>query len=917
MSDVMLYAVLGLGAGAAYALIAQGLILVHRGTGVVNFAQGAIAMIAAYLYTWLANDGFSPVVAVVLSLIGAAVLGAVIQRVVMHPLSRAPLLAKLVATLGLMLVLQAAASLIFGTELRTVPPILPTNTVSAFGVMFGVDRLVLLVIVLILAAALSAFSNRTNTGALVRGASDSEAGVALLGYSLNAVSALTWVLGSVLAGFAGIVLAPMTALDIVTMILLVIPALAVCLLAKFSSFWVASIAGLVLGVGQSVLANYWPLESPTIDGIQQGLPFLLIIVVMVWRGRSIPDRTTLSIGRPPTASPARGKPAVLLGVVVIAVVVTYMASASYQTAISIGLISGIIALSLVVLTGYIGQISLAQIAFAGLGAYFCSVYADRLGLPFPLPIFIAAVTVVPVGILLALPALKVRGVNLAVVTLGAAVAIDALVFKDSNLTGGFNGAKVPPPVLFGIEFDGVLYPFRFAMLALAALILCVALVAWVRRSSLGLTMLAIRDNERAASAEGVNIVGTKLIAFAISAFLAGVAGAMLGYLYGSISFERFAPLASIGFLAVAYIGGIGSIGGAIFAGLLVAGGPIFNLMSSNPQIDRYQMLIAGLGVVFTAIYNPDGLGPFNAAQFQKLKARLSRSRVGEGGARDVDVSDTSAGKSEIDTTLMDSLTARAGAVPDSRMLLEVKDVRVEYSGVTAVDGVSLQYPSGALIGLIGPNGAGKTTFIDAVCGFVDCTGQITFDGEEIEGVPAYRRARLGLRRTFQNVELFDDLTVRENLQLRGSNSSVSTEGTTIESLTVDQTLELVGLAGRGDVYPGELSTGERKLAGLARALRGGSRMLLLDEPAAGLDSHESEILGQRLRGLLGLGLTILLVDHDLNLVMGVCDRVDVLDQGRLIASGPPEAVRVDPAVRSAYIGDAPEAATGVSGELVR
>ena len=506
MKDVLLFAALGLGAGSAYALIAQGLLLVHRATGVVNFAQGGIAMISAYSYVWLTNnDGFSPVAATLVVVPLAGVLGALVQWLVMRPLGRAPLLAKLVAVLGVVLVLEAAGTLIFGDQLQAVPSLLPTSSIDLFGVHFGRDLLILLLIALALAAALSLFARRSTLGSLVRAASDSEAGIAILGYSLNAIATSTWVAGSMLAGFAGILIAPITSLSVDGIILLIIPALAVTLLAGFTSFWVATGAGLVLGILQSELAGYWTLNSPTTQGMQEAIPFLLIIGVMVVRGRPIPGHSALTLGRPPLAPPARGNPVVLAGVLAVTVALTAVASNSYQTAIATGLISAIVALSLVVLTGYAGQISLAQMTFAGLGAYCCSRLATNLGLPFPLAVVVSGIAMVPCGLLLGAPALRVRGVNLAVVTLGAAVAVDSLIFNDPSLTGGANGISIPSPSIFGYSLDGFIHPFRFAMTVLVVLVLCFAGVAWLRRSPLGLTMLAIRDNERAAAAEGVNV----------------------------------------------------------------------------------------------------------------------------------------------------------------------------------------------------------------------------------------------------------------------------------------------------------------------------------------------------------------------------------------------------------------------------
>jgi ABC-type branched-subunit amino acid transport system permease subunit/ABC-type branched-subunit amino acid transport system ATPase component len=926
VTTVFLYAVLGLGAGSAYALIAQGLILVHRASGVVNFAQGAVAMFTAYFYTWLTNHGLSNVPAALVAIAGAGVLGALVQQFVMRPLGRAPLLAKLVAALGVVLVLESLAGIVFGYDLQTAPPLLPASTVHVFGTDVGLNRIILFVIAIALAAALSVFARRTTMGSLFRAASDSEQGLAILGYSQNAVSTSAWVAGSMLAGFAGIVIAPITSLSVTTIILLIIPALSVTLLAGFTSFWFATIAGLLLGILQSEIAGYWTISSPTIEGMQNAAPFLLIIIVMVLRGRAIPGRATIALGRPPLAPPARAKPAVLAGVVVLAVVLTYVASNNYQTAISVGLISAMVALSLVVLTGYVGQISLAQMTFAGLGAYFCSRFADDMGIPFPFSIIVAGLATGIGGVILGLPALRVRGVNLAVVTLGAAVAVDSLVFNDASLTGGYSGISIKSPSIFGYSLDGIIHPFRYAMVCLVVLILCVAGVAWLRRSRLGLMMLAVRDNERAAAAEAVNTVRTKLIAFGLSAFMAGVAGGLFAYLYGHLSFDSFAPLASVTFVTTAYIGGIGSIAGAVIAGVISAGGPVFELFASNASVDRYQALIAGAGVVLTAVLNPDGVAPEFNKNYKALMRRLRRDKATPAGSAPAAAAPT-AGRAPIsiaavaaerrkhDGTVPDTVPDDTGpdnTGRDAAPLLDARGIRVAFGSVVAVDSVDFTVRRGRLVGLIGPNGAGKTTFIDAVCGFVAAGGSVRFDGQPVERRPAHERARLGLRRTFQTTELFEDLTIRENLIVPARAHAAGADEPASNRFSVEEILRLLDLQDKAECLPRELSSGEAKMAGLARALRGEPKLLLLDEPAAGLDSQESRELGRRLLSLLDLGISMVLVDHDLELVMGVCDEVVVLDRGHLLASGPPETVRRDPAVRAAYIGGADDQAASVT-----
>ena len=911
MNDVLLFGILGLGAGAAYALVAQGLILVYRATGVVNFAQGAIALTGASTYVWLTNQhGLSPVAATLVTLLAMGALGALIQRLVMRPLGRAPMLAKLVSVLGLILLLQGIVLLAFGTDFQTVQPLIPFDSMEMFGVTFGRDRAILFVMAIVLAAALSWFGRYTTQGTLFRAAADSEEGVAILGYSLNAIATSAWVAGAMLAGFAGIVIAPITTLNSITIVLIVIPAVAVALLSGFQSFWVATGAALLLGVLQAEVARYWTASTPTIQGMQQALPFVLIIIVMVVRGRAIPGRGTITLGRPPLAPPVSVGPVGMSVLVTATIAVTYLMSHSYQFAMATGFASAIVALSLVVLTGYVGQISLAQMTFAGLGALFCSWFANNLNLPFPLPIIAAGLAVVPFGVLLGIPALRVRGVSLAVVTLGAAVAIDGLVFSDTSITGGTDGISIPSPELFGYSIDSVIHPFRYAMFTLFVLIVCMVGVGVLRRSRLGLKMLATRDNERAAAAEGISTMQTKLVAFAIAAFLAGVAGGLLGYLYGRVTFDAFGPLASVFFVTTAYIGGIGSIWGAVIAGMVTVGGPLFNLLASSNSVDKLALVISGAGVILTAILNPDGIAPAFGKRFQLMKEKQGRGK-------------RKATERATDEVSIDEAASKRDIVrpPVGEPILEARGLTVRFGAVVAVDDVDLTVRKGTIVGLIGPNGAGKTTLIDAVCGFVPSTGDVTFEGRPMNRLAVHRRAHHGLRRSFQSVELFEDLTVHENLVVpaRAEHDGQSEDS----QLSVDEVLALVGLDGKADLYPRELSAGETKLVGLARALRGGPKVLLLDEPAAGLDSGESRQLGDHLVLIAAMGITIVLVDHDLDLVMGVCDEVVVLDRGRLLAVGPPDEVRRDPKVRAAYIGAEPDgeheidaSAEGIDNETV-
>jgi branched-chain amino acid transport system ATP-binding protein len=246
-------------------------------------------------------------------------------------------------------------------------------------------------------------------------------------------------------------------------------------------------------------------------------------------------------------------------------------------------------------------------------------------------------------------------------------------------------------------------------------------------------------------------------------------------------------------------------------------------------------------------------------------------------------------------------------------VLQATGISVSFGGVRAVVDVDLGVGEARLVGLIGPNGAGKTTFIDAISGFVRCRGSVELDGHDLTRLPPHARARLGLARTWQSIELFDDLTVRENLLVASHRPSVwRTIRETVSrpdpgTAEIGPALELLGLESVADELPTELSQGRRKLVGIARALVTRPRLLCLDEPAAGLDTHESEELGRRLRQLADAGQSMLLVDHDMGLVLGICDEVTVLEFGKVIAHGPADAVRRDEAVITAYLGSAASA----------
>ena len=632
MTTFVVYAILGLGAGVAYAALAFGVVAVYKGSGVLNFAHGAIALLAAYAYADLSGSGsgqagLPPYVALLIAMVGAALLGVLFNFLVMKRLRSAPNLAKVVATLGLLSLLQGVVVVHWGSVYApTVPSLFPTNSVPIGGGAFvGANSLWALGLAAVLTAGLWALYSRTRFGLATRAAAENEKGAALLGYSPNFIASINWALGCALAALAGAIIAPVAGLDSGSLPLMILPAFAAALLGRFRSFFIAAIVALAIGITQSELVSYWGSQP----GVTVAVPLLIVIVAMIVSGRLIPQRGTLSEGRPPKTPDGRMKLIPVVVAVGLGVALLVFGSATYQSAMVTTICFAVLALSVVVLTGYVGQISLAQMTFAGLAGLFLAKLAVNVGVPFPLAILLASLLAVPAGILVGLPALRVRGINLAVVTLGLGYSVSAVVFANPAWTGGgfLAGASViPSPAVAGYSFDGLEHTMRFGLFALALLMIMVVVVSNLRRSSTGRKMLAVRSNERAAAAAGINVSGTKLQAFALSSFIAGLGGALLSTSINQATYSEFTSLSSIALITIIYISGIASIAGAMLAGLAAAGGVIYVLLSGIPGFETYYMPVSGVLLILTVIGQPDGAAPLIQTNLRALTASFKQRR---------------------------------------------------------------------------------------------------------------------------------------------------------------------------------------------------------------------------------------------------------------------------------------------------
>lgn len=638
MDAVFQFLILGIGSGAIYAALGLSVVLTYRGAGVINFAYGAIAMYPAYVYSSLRNNGqlwlpfwsssfhlsdslsFTP--SLVIALVEAAMLGLIMHFLIFRPMRHAPALAKVVASIGIFVVLQAIVVLQFGTAQVAVSAVLPSSPITIFGATIGRDRMWVAVLVILAAFLLWFLYRFTTFGLVTRASAENEKGAVLLGYSPDTLALVNWVMASTLAGLFGILVGPITALNPQTYTILIVPALAGALIGRFTSFGITTAAAIILGMLQTEILHLQAIWSwvPAV-GTQDALPFVIIIIAMVVIGGRLPGRGSIVEGRLPRA--LRTKRPVLIGAPPFAVglALCFLLTGAYLGSFITSLIGAIVCLSLVVLTGYVGQISLAQMTFAGIAGFGVSRFGHNMHIPFPIAPILAIIVAILAGLLAGLPALRIRGVSLAVVTIGMAVAVSAFVFKNPKYTGGFNGGAVPQANLFGLNL-GSGGDHRFAIFTLVVFAAACVMVCKLRRSSTGLNMLAVRSNERAAAAAGINVGATKLIAFGISAGLAGLSGVMLAYAQTNVSFESFDVLVSLSFFATAYLGGIATVSGAVVGGMLTANGLFFYFLDQEFSFGKYVLLISGLGLILTAVLNPEGIAGGVRLAFLSLRNKV-------------------------------------------------------------------------------------------------------------------------------------------------------------------------------------------------------------------------------------------------------------------------------------------------------
>ena len=897
------FAILGLASGAMFALVALGIVVAYRSSQVLNFSSAAFGAVAAFVFYDLVGHMSWPVALLIALVLGGA-LGA-LTGLVLRILVGASQLARLIATLGLLSVAEGFTDVVWSGGGTGQPnSFLPSSEFHLSStVAVPWDQVILIAIAIVLAFGLWWLYSKTLFGLATSAVSESRHVTSAYGWSPLALEMVNFTVAGVLSALAAILLAPIIGLQASVLALTVIPALAAALVGRFSSFGLTVGAALLIGLVESELswfltniADFLHVQETSIGSLPEVVPLAIIVVVVVARGRTRPERGEV-LAKLPLPGSGIVRPVLLALTAGAGLAFLFGLSAAWADAFIVTFGTAIIVVSVVVVTGYTGQLSLCQFALAGFACWIAAKAAPSV--PFGVAIVAGIAGTVALGLVVAVIALRSRGVNFAIVTMALAVMISDLVLTNPSWTGGVSGLNVPAPSLFGISLNPVLTPDRYGAFVLIVFVLCGLAVANVRRGRSGRRMLAVRSNERAAAALGVSVFGTKMYSFALASAIAALGGILLGFQNPSVQLGGFDVFSSIQAVLFAVFGGVGWVSGAMAGALAASGGAVSKLINDwfpgVSTIDYWLMIFAGLSVIIILRSAPDGIAALNSRIMQPLRARLTsrwqrlpRSR----GRPDV-----------------------AGAPPFARRQpvdLEVKDLTVAFGGLVAVASVSFSVRPGEIVGLMGPNGAGKTTILDVVTGFTPQTsGSVTLGGGSINNWSPERRARAGMARSWQGVELFEEMTVRENLLVAADEHSpvhyladLVRPNRRQPTALIDEVTAELRIEQHLNSRPSTLSHGTARLVGIARAVVGNPAILLLDEPAAGLDALETAELGRVIRELATKrGIGILLIEHDVPLLLSSCSRIVVLDFGEKIAEGSPDEISQNPDVIRAYLGE--------------
>lgn len=632
--------VFGLAQGGAIALLGAGIVTIHRGSGVLNLAQGALAMFATYIAVGVAGaTGTHPARSLLLGalvgiIVGAA-LGVVVDRVAMRPLVGRPAIVRMTATLGVLYILVSLSQLIWGATTRSTPSLFGAGGHRIGTVVVSNDSIGVALVALALAVGLGYFYQRTRLGTAIRAVADDREIAGLGGIRVQWVGSVCWALGGAAAAVAGILLSPTLGLNSFILTLLVIQALAAALTGRLQHLLPTLLGGVGIGVltalVRAILEHVTAASPPTwinLTDVQDGVALAWMIgALLLWRRRSrdasgqTPNRSEARLPADPAV-----RSALLVVAGVLALVVPLFLHASTLYLLTIGGAYAIAILSLVLLTGMGGQFSLAQASFMGVGAFAAAHLLRDAHMSYWLALPLAGLIAVPFGAVTGWITLRAQGVMTAVLTLGVGSVITGLFLSATVNGGGLGSLTVTRP-------DALSDPVRYCWFVLAVLALLIAFVVALRSRRTGRVLLAVRDSETAARAVGISPYGVRVMAFSLSAFIAGIAGVLYAGTGGVAAVNAFGPFNSIALVASGVVGGLGSAAGAVIGGILQATGPSF--VSGLPVLSRLAdpgdvagILLGGLLLVQVIAF-PSGL----SRPLLQAEARVSRWTRGQLGQR--------------------------------------------------------------------------------------------------------------------------------------------------------------------------------------------------------------------------------------------------------------------------------------------
>jgi branched-subunit amino acid ABC-type transport system permease component len=687
------FIIIGIVSGSVYGLAGVGLVLTYKTSGIFNFAQGALATVAAYAFYYLnVNAGLAWPLAALISVFAlGAVLGLGFEFMARR-VARGPLAWRIVATIGIVLVVEAVFTIVHGSSTLTTPHFLSQKTVQIFGAYVTYEQIIVTVISLGAAIALYVFFRTARLGKAMRAVVDDPDLLGLAGTSPERVRRWAWVIGCTFAAMSGVLLAPSVPLDPNVLTLLIVQAFGAAAIGGFTSLPLTLAGGLLIGVISSILTEYINSTS-LLSGLPPSLPFIVLFLVILFSPRGRLAVRQLGLRRAQIAWQAPGR-VQLAGLAAVAVFLVLVPSwVGYQiTGWTLALTYVILLLSLGLLAKTSGQVSLCHITFAAIGAVAFSKLSSG-GVPWIPALLICGLIVVPIGAVLAIPAIRLSGLYLALATFGFGLLVQDMFYNSSVMFGVTNiGISMPMPHLSWLTVDSNT-GFYYVVLLITALA-AVAVVV-LTRSRLGRLLRSMSDSPLALTTSGTSVRVTMVIVFCISAYLAGIAGALSGMVISTASGANFPPLESLSLIALIMI----TVGGAPWYAIIGAAGlglvPVY-LSSANTT--NWLEIIFGIAAITGAMGLQPQMPPALVALLDRLGGRGKRK--------------VQARKEQ------DQSSERTRLSPPAPMTLEVDGLTVGFGGLIAVDGLSLTAAPGKITGLIGPNGAGKTTVFNACSGLV-------------------------------------------------------------------------------------------------------------------------------------------------------------------------------------------------------